>query len=134
LSINSIYMDYYTALLLNRVYKDGYSIIKNMNLVLGNNDIKFVCPFCRGQLDSTDEYLRCNRCKKNYLCIDAIPNFIAESELKIAEFYEDWHKDPHKIYNLHCIGHPIKSHPFIKRYSAFFEKILYTIHVPTLTW
>ena len=97
-----------------------------MSVLSENNVIRLVCPFCRGRLDSTKEYLRCNRCKGDYPFIDDIPSFITESEQRTIKFYEDWHKDPHKIYNLEGIGQPIKLNPFIRRYSFLFEKILYT--------
>jgi ubiquinone/menaquinone biosynthesis C-methylase UbiE len=41
-----------------------------------------------------------------------------------VSYYEDWHKDPHKTYNITGAGKPIHLSPFIKRHRFFFEKIL----------
>gem|GEM_PF-840959 len=96
------------------------------SVVCENKEIRFVCPFCRGELDSTMEYVKCSSCEVSYPCINGIPIFIVEAERRTVKFYEDWHKYPHKMYHLEGIGQPIKSNPFIQRHRYFFEKILYT--------
>lgn len=85
-----------------------------------------MCPTCRENLDSAPECLRCSRCEAVYPVIDNIPCFLGETDRETVRFYECWHNEPYKIYNLDGIGLPIKSHCFIRKHAAFFEKVLYT--------
>jgi ubiquinone/menaquinone biosynthesis C-methylase UbiE len=85
--------------------------------------VNLVCPSCMELLRHTHNTLLC-RCGISYAVIDGIPSFIAASEQEQVSFYEDWHKDPHKAYNLDGVGKPIRLSPFIERHRSFFEKVL----------
>lgn len=88
--------------------------------------IPLICPSCRIILERSDEGFRCNACKMAYPDIEGVFSLLSESERNIVSFYEDWHQDPHKTYNLQGIGKPIRSHPFVERNRWIFEKILNT--------
>lgn len=88
-----------------------------------SEQVNLVCPSCRGSLDQSAHTLSC-RCGNSYPVIDGIPSFISASDHEQVSFYEDWHSDHHKAYNLDGVGKRVRKSPFIERHRSFFEKVL----------
>jgi ubiquinone/menaquinone biosynthesis C-methylase UbiE/uncharacterized protein YbaR (Trm112 family) len=88
--------------------------------------IMLVCPSCFGRLELQEQGYFCPACNHSYPFVDGIPSFLSEPERTLVAFYENWHRDPHKGYNLQGIGKAIKSNPFIEENRWFFEKVLNT--------
>lgn len=84
------------------------------------------CPYCHEKLRTSPEYSRCNRCERTYPVVDGIHDFLETSEKETVRFYENWHREPHKAYNLDGLGQIIKKSPFIEKYDHLFRHILYT--------
>lgn len=99
---------------------------KDIGEMNSGTGIRLLCPSCHAHLSRDESVLECGGCRRKYHISEGIPNFLKDSEQEAVTFYENWHRDPHKVYNLSGIGRVIKESPFIKKYSRFFKYLLYT--------